>query len=71
MKIILENLVAKIGGRNEDEIPVNSSIRFVLDKYSITVKIDKNTGGLSVYKSHGIDDTLTVKPNANNKIIIL
>jgi len=71
MKIIIENLVAKLNGGSEDELPVSSSIRFELDGHTISVKIDKETGGLSIYKSHGLDDTLKITPRSNNKVVII
>lgn len=70
MKITIEDYALRLAGGHEPELAVNSSIRFDLDGYFITVKIDKESGGISCYKSHGINDAFLITPISTNKIII-
>lgn len=71
-KIFIENLVARIAGSSEQELPADSRIRFHNNEMEYTIRIGEY--GLEITKisrNHTISgDTISISPDCTNKIFI-
>lgn len=70
MKVIIEDVVLKMAGGAETELPEGTSIRFEMGTTSLSCKITEH--GLSIYKIDNVigDGEIIILPHASNKIYI-
>lgn len=71
MKVIIENIVARMEGKEEKELPRNTTIRFEIGKIELSCKITKD--GLEIYKTDNSverDSRIIIMSVTSNKINI-
>lgn len=67
MKVIIEDLVAKVEGKTETELPKETVIRFEIGDMSISCEITSD--GLKLYKRHWSgQETINITPINSNSI---
>lgn len=66
-KVIIEDVVLKMDGGIEQELPVNTTIRFEYGKMSYSVSISED-GVLNIHKQDG---RLSIYPVASNTIALV
>lgn len=67
-KIFIQDIVAKMEGGVEQELPANTAIRFEINGVYFEVKIDTYSGRVSVRKNGPLSDPIIVYPQYQNKI---
>lgn len=70
-KIFIQDVVAKMEGKPEQELPADATIRFEIVGIDYEVKVDKHSGRLSVRKS-GLNtlDSIIIFPQHPNAVEI-
>lgn len=69
MKTIIDDVVARMNGKPELQLPKNTIIRFEFNDISITCKIDSD--GLRVQKtSKHRNERIVIHPSATNMVYI-
>lgn len=71
MKVIIEDLVKKMGGGHEQELKPNETIRFEFDDISLSCSITKE--GLKIYKvnNNGLKEDRIIMLGASSNVILI
>ncbi len=69
-RIVVQSLTNRINDIPEEEIITGDTIRFEMEHGSLSFCIDRENGGVSVYKNNSLYDQIEIIPLGSNKIII-
>ena len=71
MKTIIENLVIKMSGGTEKELPENTTIRFEVGNTSLSCKV--NDEGLRIYKinNNGLEEDRIMTIGVSSNVLLI
>lgn len=69
-KVFIQDVVAKMDGKPETELPADVTVRFEIGGIDYEVKVDKHSGRLSVRKTGKTSDPIIIYPQHQNEVEI-